>query len=206
MNIKSYVFRLAITASAFLMGFSAHRGFQYVDAYFQSQRIEKAAAPVPRVVADTYLVAEVAGESPVDLQQSAAIVETNSDNYFNHTGEYYLEEENLPSGFKDFDYLEIETHTYDSKADSIDPWTPIPPKGAVHTKRGYKFKTVSVSPSFLVFETESKDGISYRFVGKFARPDEPDENYAGDITGKLTKLKNGVVIASTKISFYAGGC
>ena len=206
MNIKSYMFRLTITVIAFVMGFAAYLGFQYVNSYFQPQQIEKAAEPIPNVVAEPYLVAEASGESHVDFQQSPTMVETSDENYSNHTGEYYLEEENPPRGFKDFKYLEIETHSYDLKGNSTDPWTPIPPKGSIHAKLGYKFRTVSVSPTFLVFETESKDGISYRFVGKFAQPDELDENYAADITGKLLKLKNGVVVASAKVSLYVGDC
>ena len=110
----------------------------------------------------------------------------------NFTGAYYLSEENFPSGFTDFDHLELGT-----------------PTGIVYTDRPYTIRTIASGPGSLVFETEVNGGISYRFVGRVRRSGDLDESShesrAGDIIGRLEKLKNGRTIATLETTFYLFG-
>ena len=203
MNIKKYFLRFAVTITAFFLGFAAYSGSQYVRSYFQTAPVVYAAEAPITVAADP------AAETLIPMIDLNADVVSSNAYYSNLTGEYYLSHENLPREFKDIEYVEVVTHVYDEMTDDADdPWKPVPATGSLHSKRGYKFETVSVSPVFLVFETEAINGISYRFVGHFRAPNESSEDHenAGDLKGKLQKLKNGVETHSMQAAFYFPGC
>jgi hypothetical protein len=203
MNIRAYVLRFVVTITAFFLGFSAHSGSQYVSSYFQTTPFVHAAEE------NITVAAEPVAETLVPMTGSTAEVETIDYDFSNQTGEYYLSQGKLPLEFRDLEYLEIVTHVYNENSDHTDyTWDPVPARGSIHAKREYKFKTVSVSPVYLTFETEVKNGISYRFVGQFRAPNASYDDYdkTGDLKGKLQKLKDGVVTRSIQAVFYVPGC
>lgn len=206
MNIKKYTFRFAMTVFAFLVGYSANSGYHKIEPYYQTAQVDETA---PGMNVDSFAagVGEIPNESSVHLPPFAVADENYDAADFNPTGEYYLADENVQGGFRDFDYLEIQTHAYNDAADPDDSWTPIPPKGSIHAKRSYKFKSVMVSPTFVAFETEAVRGISYRFAGKFSQTYQTmEEGGMANFRGRLTKLKYGKIVAAMDAAFYIGGC
>lgn len=137
-------------------------------------------------------------------------VEHRAEGPFDLTGGYYLSEEEFPNGFADFERFELNTHLYDGEQGVDDLDMPIPTTGALYAGREFKIVTITVNGESLVFETARRGGISYRFKGKVLPADQQEgdlhEGAAGDIAGKLEKLKNGSVVATTETTFYLFGC
>jgi len=127
---------------------------------------------------------------------------------FDADGSYYLAEESTPNAFKDIRWLEITTHEFTQENGFA--VNPIVPTGGVFTGRGFEFRSITISDREITFETREVQGVVYRFVGHF--PKYPEFEYCEgceippDLKGKLTKLKNGKVIAETNAEFYVAGC
>ncbi len=175
----------------FLIGWSANAGYRYVGSLLFPVTVERPVALATEFATEAKIGAEFSSDPqylPTEL---------------NLTGEYYILAETLPRGFHDFDYIEIITHEYVPN-DETELWVPIPPKGSLQTKRNHKFNSVSVSPDFVTFETESKSGVQYRFVGKYL----PYENgeVSNTIRGKLIKLEKGKEASEMKVNLIPGGC
>ena len=87
---------------------------------------------------------------------------------------------------------------------------PIVPTGSLHAGKDFQFKSITISDREITFETRAINGISYKFVGHF--PKSPKFEYCDgceilpDLKGKLTKLKNGNVVAETNADFYTAVC
>ncbi|CAN5374445.1 hypothetical protein BH20ACI2_BH20ACI2_13880 [soil metagenome] len=183
MLVQRYVLLFAAATVTFLIGWSVFTGYRYVGSLFFPASIELPSAASTILAAGAFSTAEFSDVAP-DVTEE-----------LNLTGEYYIFEETLPKGFHDFDYLEISTHEYVPDDEAVQ-WIPVPPKGSLQTKRNHKFTSVSVSPDFVTFETESKMGMHYRFIGKY-HPYE-NEEVSNTIRGTLTKLQNGRVITHSQ--------
>ena len=66
--------------------------------------------------------------------------------------------------------------------------------------REYKFRSIAIGVSDIAFQTEIKHGISYKFTGKFPPVAQYSCDLAkdnADLTGRLIKVKDGKVTATT---------
>ena len=217
MKIKVYLFRLGVAIAAFIFGisiFSIGQGFQSV---FQTKeqntesampvkveqiRIEELIYP-PRNVEE---VKTPIGEQTVANTES----EEKTEYEFDAGGDYYIIGE-LPKGFKDFDTLSITTKNYENVSEENN-WEgfSIPPEGYVFTKREFKFVRIKIADKQIAFKTETKKGISYKFVGKFIDEEEIKLGEYSDyavIKGSIIKMRDGKKIAESKVKFGAvHGC
>src|SRR5688500_197013 len=123
MNATKYAFRIAVAATAFLIGHSAYAGARYVLSYFEPVGFEITAAIAPP------------DELPVISYSDNEPPEPVSE--INMSGYYYLFDEALLKGCPDFDYFAI--------APTGTEGMPVPPSGAVHTKQEHKFVSVSIN-------------------------------------------------------------
>ncbi len=96
--------------------------------------------------------------------------------------------------FDDFDHLSIEIQN--------ESGMPIPPRGAVYARHVYVLKSVSISPNFVRFETETVSGVHYDFIGELNCVDvmEGDEN-VHPIDGTFRKWENGKVTETKAVHF-----
>ena len=175
-----------ITAFAFILGFSVTCGLQKIGQILAAYWNGGTAATAKKV-------------ERVSFAREPKVYTHPALNKF--TGKYYLSEEQFPEGFTDFDHLEIKTQTYSETA--------IPPKGRVQTSRTFEFRSISINRDLLVFETEERGGIRYRFSGTVlqtvAKTGIIKAGGVGDIAGKLEKLRNGETVASMETTFYLFG-
>lgn len=114
-------------------------------------------------------------------------------------GTYYLDEENTPKEFRDIVHVEIETHDYEKMDENGEPGLPIPPKGEIKTKKRLKFSRIAINGRMVAFQTETVNGISYRFLGTYVATDHCDEEI--DLTGHLILIKDGKWAAAMKAEF-----
>ncbi len=219
MKAKIYLFRFAVTFTAFVCGV----GFFAVGRYFQTafsakeQKVELAApAPVPIVIEQA--------EMPVVEKTDVAVdSEENTENEFDVDGYYSIISEmpkgfndysvtgKLPKGFEDFGEIGITTLSYENASEENGyEGTPVPPEGYVWTDKEYKFAKISVNNKYMAFETQTIKGISYKFSGKFIEkaPFWKLDEQKPVLEGHFIKLSKGKKIAETNVRFiwYEGGC
>jgi hypothetical protein len=158
----------------------------------------------PASVPESLVVPAAAPERVVDLPDLRNEPPPTPED-FDPTGPYSVATENLTVAFADIEFLEIATHEYvehDGKYIS----RPIVPSGSLHTKKSFKFNKIAVNNRTISFETVTKDGTSYRFVGDF--PLSLQETYCEEceyppaLKGRLKKLKNGKVVSELEAKFY----
>jgi hypothetical protein len=126
---------------------------------------------------------------------------------FEPSGAYYIGGENAPKIFEAFS-IEIETHEY-SYENGVHSNTPIVPKGKLYDTTEFSFSRIAIGDREIAFETEVVGGIKYEFVGHFPLATEircEECEYPADLTGTLTKFKDGRVLSSATVNFYVPGC
>lgn len=209
MNIRKFMLRSAVAFSAFALGYAAFAEYRFVRSFLESGRLEQTVVPRAEMDAISLTNAELY-TPPMEEVQTEVVSsgQTTENTYdFDASGTYSLADFEKPAkGFEDFEYLEIVAMIYET---DTTPATPIPPRGGIRAKRMYKFKNVAISPTDIAFETETVRGINYKFVGSFPRGPfgESCAVTAADITGQLTKLKNGKRVATKKAEFLLDcGC
>ncbi len=188
MIATKYVFRIAVAATAFLIGHSAYAGAMYAISYFEPEEFECTAAIAP--VGDAIEPVEELIEPPFPDE---APVATQLD--FEWGGEYYLVDEALLKGFPGFEYFEIATSHKGVPSASM---------GVVHTKQDHKFIWFSRHDDRLAFATESVGGVSYQFDGTYG-PDMEGDGNGWAIRGNFKKLKTGKIVSQMYVTFYPGG-
>jgi hypothetical protein len=143
-----------------------------------------------------------------------AEIETEKDNEpvldeYYAAGSFYLGgAETVPKEFSDIDYVEIITHDYEKTREDDSPGVPIPPKGRIVTKKQHDFVRIAIIGKEISFQTETVDGVSYRFTGQYHHVNycETDGD-TPDLIGQLIKIKDGKWAASMKAEFYVQcGC
>ncbi len=205
MSMIKYLAYLAIAGLAFIAGLSSYYSIESIRRQLRIVLAGHAETPIPTI--ESISIPEPNVVLQIDQAESAG---TDLALDLNLTGDYYMSGERPPRGFEDFKFLEIETHKYDALTElkkTGNPWEPIPPRGTFRTQRTFKLRRISIGLVHISFETERKNGISYRFVGQLGVSNETNEgNASPDIFGKLLKLRNGTVIATTKAEFYISGC
>jgi len=162
----------------------------------------KAAQPVIAVPEPPVTATEPTAPIVVGLEQTES---GEGNEGVDFSGEYYLQSEGVPKPFADFNYLELVTHEYDEVNDGYVARA-IAPKGSVRTKTPLKFSRIAIGGREISLQTETVDGVSYKFTGKF--PDYQSENYCDidapqpDLKGKLIKIKDGKWAAEMDANFY----
>lgn len=155
---------------------------------------------------------------PTNVEPPAAIVtepvrveaEKNEPvlNEFYAQGLFYLDAEKVPKEFRDIESLEIVTHDYERMREDGTYGVPIPPKGWIMTKKQLDFDRIAIIGKEISFQTETVDGISYRFTGQYHHVEYCEtEGDQPDLIGRLIKIKDGKWAASMKAEFYVQcGC
>ena len=212
MKIKTYLFRLFVAVAAFIFGVGFYNSGLYLQSLFPSTG-ETATSFCP-LFEQEIAVVPIVENLPVTGQNDSASDSHGDGRYdFDATGDYYIFDSEskpaaLPKAFSDFEEISITTRDYaNASAENDYAGDAIPPRGYVQAKKAYNFVRINVADRKIAFQTETKKGISYKFVGNFidnSNNSATDEYY--DLEGHLTKMRNGKKIAETKLKLIAGGC
>lgn len=204
MKLQKIILCVAIALTAFGASLGLLEIGRYVGDFFQPLKTEVRTTrpiPAPTVV---YVSPDVEFKQPVFTPTEENKTEEKEYCKFDETGDYALLDEN-PKGFKDFDYLTIITRDYNNDSEN---GIPIKPKGAVWTKKEFKFTWINITGKQISFLTQTKKGVSFQFDGKFVdeklkMKDANGEEYTETIVlkGRLTKWHNGKKIAEAKVKF-----
>jgi hypothetical protein len=215
MNLKIFLFRLAAVVTAFVLGVGFFNAAQYLQSFFQATETatvqpEQETVFVPARVEPSPLIEPtpyiVYGTFPASNESTEA--------EFNADGVYSIIED-LPKGFRDFDTLSITTKDYEgASAENNYQAVAVPPEGYIFTKKLFRFARINIADKQIAFETETRKGISYKFVGEFIDGEKIEyKNAAGVefteyavLKGRLTKLQDGKKVAEIEAHFATGGC
>jgi len=208
METKRIAMMAATGSAAFLVGFAAvglvaMAADTVTQVSAETTRIELAVEPVkfePQVTItpEPAPEAEVVNEWPTAEDTVIDIPD----------GSYVVNDGKLPRSFRDVSHFEFETSVYNEAASEDDPWVPIPPKGTIVIgKKNYKFTRIAVGATTIGFQTEERNGVSYKFTGKFNNFDYCEtEEELPDVTGRLIKLEKNKWAAEAELSFSSPGC
>lgn len=208
MKIKNYLLRLAVAFTAFVFGIASFSVGRYFQSAFltKEQKVESVEPVKTEEIIYPQHIIEQANTPAFEQTDAAADPEENTEYEFDVTGDYYIIGD-LPKGFEDFGEMSITTTDYENVSEENDyKGTPIPPEGFVFMKKKYNFARINIANKRIAFQTETKKGISYKFIGKFIDDQNySDEDYT-DLEGRLTKMRDGKKIAESKVKLVAGGC
>jgi hypothetical protein len=205
MKTKIYLFRLMIGAMTLTLGIGAFFAWQFL-AVRTNQEISRLEKPVSEIekVQPAAMVTKTASELP---HSDLPIDEVPAEYDFDPDGSYYVLGD-LPKAFRDFQSLDIMTSDYQTREDGSVYAVPVPPAIYLHSETKYNFARININNRNISFETESRNGVSYRFVGVF--PEEYEDKILKEwisLEGTLTKLGNGKKVAETNARFaYIHGC
>jgi hypothetical protein len=210
MNFKIFLFRLTAIVTAFLLGVGFFNAAQYVQSFFPAET----ATVQPVVKQEIVFAPEPVGMASVVINSKDVAKVEDTRPEFSAEGDYYIIGD-LPKEFKDFDTLSITTTSYENaSAENNYEAVAIPPEGFIATNKRFNFKRINIADKQIAFETETKKGVSYKFVGEFIDEEKIEYKTAEgyDFTeyailkGRLTKIRDGKKIAETEVNFAAGGC
>lgn len=213
MKLRVFVYRLAAALTAFVFGVGIFNAWRY----FQTpEETVVAVTALPLNKQETIFLpppVEPFSAAVVDSTEDAKEAEEETEPEFITEGAYYIIG-NQPKGFKDIDGLEIIATDY---ADELPPESyngRIPPKGYISTNKEFNFTRINIGNGRIAFETETKKGVSYKFVGEFIEGEKIEYKTAEGVEyvdyavlkGRLTKWRNGKVVAEAEVNLAAGGC
>lgn len=121
------------------------------------------------------------------------------------TGAYFLAD-SVPGDFSEIDHLSLATIDEHGNPASLNGF--IRPKRS--SAKDYRLVSPKLDGKNLTFSTATVDGVGYSFTGAFEKLDNfsanPPPNDEVILRGTLTKMKNGNVLAETKVNFtYSAG-
>jgi hypothetical protein len=223
MKLKNFLYRLAAILTAFALGVGFFNAAQYLQTFFQEPEIETVETVVkretlifpPRVEPASLIEAKLyAQPEPIADSKEEREVKFSADGVYDIIG-------NLPKEFKDYISLDITTRSYeDVAAENRYVGDPIPPEGSLSTSEKsskdvtFDFKRINIADKQIAFETETKKGVSYKFVGEFINEEKIEYKTAKGyeqtqyavLKGRLTKWRDGKKIADIEAYFSEGGC
>ena len=127
---------------------------------------------------------------------------------FDPTGNYSLGVKELPNPFDDISFLHIMAREYSLQNGSYVA-SPTVPTGSLHGKRSsFSLTRISIGNREISFETDTVDGLKYRFLGHFPRSAEHTKcecegcEHRAELKGSLKKVRGGKVIAEMDATFY----
>jgi hypothetical protein len=204
---KKRIAMLAATGSAaFIIGFAAVGlvamvGDTITQVSGETTRIGQAVEPVKSesqaaITPEPAPGAEVVNEWPTPTEYEIS------------DGTYYADDFKPPRKFRDIESFTFELYDYDKQLEDGSYGVPIPPRGTVKIgKTNFKFSRVSVGKNMIGFQTEERNGVSYRFTGKFNNFEYCEtEEEQPDVVGRMIKLVNNKWAAEAEMSFFSGGC
>ncbi len=208
MKLKKIPLGILAAIATFTFGVFVYKSVGFVASFVHGLTVKPATAeqilpqveiPAVPVFAEPIFVGPTANEASVgkdDEQES------------NWSGEYYLNEENLPKAFSDISYLDIQTHEYNEKAVDDPLFLPIAPKGSIQTKIALRFDRIAIGGKQISLQTATVNGVSYKFAGRFL--DHKDYSETDDdmpsLKGRLIKIKDNKWAAEIEAKFYVSGC
>ncbi len=196
--------RSILAAAAFLFTFLVGTG-----SYAAVTATASLLAPLTEQKSDLPAIElSAAPASVVETEPEMVVIEqTPLPDEFYAGGVFVHYEESLPTGFSDLNYLEIITHNFEKTDENGDAGAPIPPNGHLMTGKEFNFKRISISRKHVAFQTETVDGVSYRFVGKYLLSDYEGQSYVEHLSGEIIKIVDGKWVAAADITLYPeGGC
>lgn len=205
MNVKSFVFRFIVGTLAFSLSIGVYFIWQKltIKTVAQSTSLVK---PVIQISETKSVVESLDSLPSTNIEVSTEKVE--SEEYpFYPDGEFYTNT-NLTKEFIDFRYIEVEANDWE-KASEENDYKPLPiiPKGFLLTNKKFKFIKINLGNRLISFKTETRNGISYKFIGEY--PNNKNLNTEDEwieLKGTLTKYKNSKKVASQKMKLYVPGC
>ena len=201
MNVLGISLRVFIFGLALLSGIAAVS----VSRVFADPSVAEAK---PSALSETG-GSTIAADQSFGTHEFDLAVSENRSFDFDPTGSYSLNLEKTPKAFADIEFVSIETRKYIHENGAYMN-RPIVPTGALQSGTLLNFTRIAVANREISFETESKGGVSYKFVGNFPESVEAINcegcDYPPDLTGRLTKLKNGKIIAELDAKLYVFGC
>lgn len=204
MKLNKLTFGVLTAVVTFTLSITAYACFQTAFSYVYSSAAKKDMADqffaeFKPVQAEPLPVKTYVTEIPdKENTESAEAPEQE----FDAAGGFYLGKESLPKAFRDIDHLEIITHDYEKIKEDGSPGVPIPPKGWIQTKTAFNFSRIAISGREIAFQTETVNGVSYRFTGQYPKWEycETDgQTFA--LAGQLIMIKNGKWAAEIKANF-----
>jgi hypothetical protein len=205
--LKKILLCFAAGLTALGLGLGIFYAGEFLVSIFQTSEMEKVetreiAMIEPKQIPVEELVYPKAAETETEE------IETEEENDEFYVSNFYYIIGDAPKGFENCKNLTIQTTEFvtDSEGNYVDAF-PIPPRGSVfqdYEKPQFNLARLSIINRDFSFETETRNKISYQFIGKFidgetVRQDESTDN--AYLTGKLTKMKNGKKIAEQDVKF-----
>jgi hypothetical protein len=201
MNLRKYFLCAAVALAAFILSCGLIDFGRYLQTLFKAE--EKREETVR-----TLTVEEITYPHPVVKSEISRTEEqiVSAEPEFYTEGDFYIIGD-LPKGFKDFRILRIITHDYEkASVENNYEGVPIPPEGYLEAKKEFNFTRIKIADKKISFETETKGGISYRFVGEFIEAEmievkDKDGEYTDYVVlkGRLKKMRDGKNIAESEI-------
>ncbi|MCC6328482.1 MAG: hypothetical protein IT174_08195 [Acidobacteria bacterium] len=119
------------------------------------------------------------------------------------SGVYAFDTESLPKAFRGLGYMEVNLYDVEKIGEDGEPGVRIPPKGYLLAETEFKFKRIAVAGKHISFQTETVNGVSYRFTGEYLALDYCETGGATpDVSGELIKIVNGRWAAAMKAKLY----
>ena len=212
--MKKSILCFAAGLTALALGLGIFYAGEFLVSFFQNSEQEtietvKAEENAPKEIPVEELIFPKAS-AKAETEETKAETEDQTDESiaygFDPSGEYYLIG-GLNKSFEEMHGLFIKTMEYKDDPETKQ-WIQeaVTPEGNIYNKAGkeLKFVRLFISEKHISFETASKNGISYRFEGKFVENKEVEYNGETDaavIEGILIKLKNGKEIVR-RIAHY----
>lgn len=206
METKRIAMMAATGSAAFMVGFAAV-GLVAMAADTVTQ-VTAESTPVEQVVEPVNAEPQVT-ITPEAAPEAEVVNEWPTPTEYEITdGTYYADDFKPPRKFREIESFTFETYDYTKQLEDGSYGVPIPPRGTVMIgKTNYKFDRVSVGKNMIGFQTEERNGVSYRFTGKFNNFDYCEtEEEQPDVVGRMIKLVNKKWVAEAEMSFFSGGC
>ena len=207
MKVKTYLFRFAVAFTAFIFGIS----FLYVGQYFQSvfstdkHRLTKI-VKAKNITFPQPIVEQL--HTPVIEESPAPDSEENTENEFDASGDYFNISDTKRKGLKELWEITIKTSDDVISEENDYKGNPIAPEGFVFTRarKEFKFTRINIGNKQITFQTETKKGINYKFVGKFLDEEKSNKLDFADIEGRLITMQNGKKITEVKLRLRRSRC
>jgi hypothetical protein len=207
--------RILVFAPVFLLTYSAGFGFfagtTAVAAYLRTAKepvlITQAAvqpvlpsSPVQVAVADPPISQRADAETADTAAHETAEREPEQIEWH---GVYGFDSESLPKTFGDLSHVEIALYDFEKTDEDGNSGLPIPPKGFLQAGKEFRFKRIALAGKQIAFQTETLNGVSYRFTGKYLALDYCEtDGSTPDVSGELIKIVNGKWAAAIKAVMY----
>jgi len=186
------VFSVAAAVASYL------RTEQIPDVKQQASALPFSSAPAPDPVP---LDPQLADPSIDEIDAEEATKDQVPE--YEWSGVYAFDTESLPKAFRGLGHMEVSLYDFEKIGENGEPGVRIPPKGYLLAETEFKFKRIAVGGKHISFQTETVNGISYRFTGEYLALDYCETGGATpDVSGELIKIVNGRWAAAMKAKLY----